>query len=432
MRSYPETLKLLLDDARQIRNKITLESICLREAVGRVCGESIIVEKPMPPFDNSAMDGFALRSMESAGASSGNPITFKIAGSILAGDVAPQSHGGCQRICYEIMTGAPFPGESRDSFDACVKVEDVQITYSEKHSTPVSIQVYEPVTKYQHKRLVGEDLVKGDVIIHRGEVIRPEHVMALATQYHTIIKVFRTVRVGIISTGKEIENIENENSSPKLEDNFKIADVNAPYIRAALEASKTTITQYIDGVGDDETHYVSVLKKFISRDQSSMDLLISTGGVSKGKADFIEHALHTLGAEVIVHGVAMHPGHPVLIARFPTGQTYFGLPGNCVATSVTLRFIVSPYIAEMLHRRPEKPIRSLLTEPLTKRKGFRCFMEGFLHSNDRCTSVVHITPRHSSSKFSALLRSNAWVIVDEEVESLSVGQSVDVYRMQHY
>lgn len=345
----------------------------------------------MPPFDNSAMDGYAVHSSQTLDASAENPVRFRVLGEIAAGDEPPVVRAGDmegERTCWAIMTGAPFPivmdedgQEGEDGYDACVKLELVDAEYGCDRKLE-SITITAPVPGRANRRLAGEDIRVGDVLLREEEIVRKEHVMVLASMGIQDIEVRtrsmptteyrgRPLRIGIINTGKEVvlnqPTTQNANNTPNSLDGSashtklgtsQIWNSNGPYIHATLlslglPATSITVLQIPlapNQNGDDPLAFQSLVRSALEGVEP-YDILISTGGVSMGTHDYVPSSILALGGQIGFHKLRMRPGGPMLFAHLENargGRTaYFGLPGNPVAAAVCMRFIVGPAILRM-------------------------------------------------------------------------------------
>lgn len=349
----------------------------LLNAVGWMSANTMRAPYSTPLNDTSAMDGFVVNASSTCAASKDNPLRLRVVDSIAAGD-APlrplpyyQEPGGQDHICAEIMTGACFP-HNLPYLDSVVKIEDVSV---EQNSTERSMVVRsyivltQPVKSSEHRRLTGSDFTKGDMIIKQGTVIQPKHVAALASlgfthievsncQAHTTPSTTAGLKVGVLSTGSEIvSGCDRIHDNTHLDSTPKqvVPDSNGPYMISNLKASCHTLAaEYLGVMQDDEQEMINRLQKSIFED--GFDIVVTSGGVSKGRHDLVRHVVETrLEGRIIFHGVKIRPGAPILVALFEhtdeviqkTGRhqtVFFGVPGNPLAAAVALRFFILPFI----------------------------------------------------------------------------------------
>ena len=315
MISYFEAIKILLEE-----KPLASQTLPLNKVLGMVSAASITSEETVPPFNNSAMDGFAVRACDVANA----PVKLNVEGSTAAGDRPDEGQNGA----WEIMTGAPVP----NAYDTVVRIEDIYVLSSNDAGHPKEILVNVAAKIKQNIRDAGEDFSIGDAALSAGDSINSEHIMALATLGIEEIEVHSKPSVAIISTGKELV----DDPSKKLQPG-QIRNSNAPYLLATL-ASAGIDADYAGTIHDEVDVFEEKIKHLL---ESDTNIIISTGAVSMGRYDFIPDSLRKLGAEILFHKVAIRPGKPILFAKFTNGTFYFGLPGNPVSAAVGLRFSCS-------------------------------------------------------------------------------------------
>jgi molybdopterin molybdotransferase len=404
--SYEEALGIIQKVAQQCsqRRGGSTQTFSLLESLGRVAAKDHASPVSTPPKDTSAMDGYAISSKATINASTENPVTFVVKGTIAAGDkpieLANELEDGAFP-CVEIMTGAQFPHSSSITpFDACIKIEDTvplgSLASGPKMQLHKRIAVTRSLPFHANRRFAGEDMRKGDVILAEGATVCSRHVMALASVGITEIVTYRKLRVGMWSTGNELSE-----GTEGVRNDAQILNSNGPFLVAALRELGVDV-EYNGILRDEEDSLQTALG---SHEVKKYDLVVTTGAVSKGKFDFIVPALEELRAEVHFHGVAMRPGHPVLFATTSndTGNVpLFGLPGNPIATAACFRFLVAPFVRNLLEQAPEKP------EPagLLQRNGYRpplqsspahldCFRHGIVRNDDSGKKTVELSSNQS-------------------------------------
>jgi len=414
MVNYHEALSLIHKAA--LATRLSIEKIGLLESVGRVCAVHIVSPEAVPPFANSSMDGFALRSILTINVNQENPLRFKVIGSLAAGDAPPLERHDMSGA-WEIMTGAAFP----EGYDASVKIEDVIVT-RDAAGNAVEIEIKEPLKYRQNWRGPGEDFQIGSAVVAKGTVIMPEHVLALATLGVSEVQVYRRVKVGIISTGKELVSMCEKITLGQIRNST------APYLLAALKNMGAEAV-HLGTVGDEPEAFQALLKTALSSNR--FDVLFTTGAVSVGKFDFVTSSVAQLGAEIYFHNTAIRPGKPLLFARFQNGPVLFGLPGNPVSGVVSLRFFFDSFLRAVQNQNPEMPIKAYLSEPIRKPEGLRCFFKSRITSGVSSQSTVQTTILHGQASFmvSPLLAANAWTVLSEEDRVISAGALVDVYPL---
>lgn len=391
-----------------------MEIVPLTQALGRVAGEDLFASEPNPPFDNSAMDGFAVNSADAAKLR-GREID--VIGSLSAGDgplVTVSARGA-----IEIMTGAPFPG---GFFDAVVKIEDVVVT-RDVSGMVRSIRLERDVLPGENVRRSGEDIRPGDLLIEAGTRLDARHLPALAALGFARVPVRKKPNITFVSTGSELAPADASTLAPG-----QIRNSTALLVGTELTAMGADVVD-AGVIADDEAGFrKAVLAAFTDGDA---DVFVSTGAVSMGKRDFVEPVVRSLGGRVHFHKCAIRPGKPVLFATFEVGgrrRSFIGLPGNPVSTAVGLRFFVDPLVRRFLGRPAEVPRRALLKTGFAKPEGLRCFFKARV-ADDGATAWVEALPGQASFMVSPLLRANAWVVFDETGSRVERSTLVEVFSL---
>jgi molybdopterin molybdotransferase len=247
--------------------------------------------------------------------------------------------------------------------------------------------------------------------------LRPEHVMALAVLGHAAIPVRRRPRVAVIATGKEVLPHETRSLPPGA-----IRNSTTPYLAAALPSFGAELLSRAS-IGDDPE---ALRRALLAAKAAGADLVLTSGAVSAGKLDFVGEVLAGLDARVLFHGVAVRPGKPVLFAALPGGPPVLGLPGNPIASAVSLRFLVVPFLRAMLGLGPERPLRARVVSDTKKPEGLRFFTRAWVEVGPGGASV-EVLRWQGSSIVSTTLRANAWAVLPEEGGRQAAGSEVDVY-----
>ena len=411
MKTYKEALALI-QGAAVVHSEHATKKVSLRKALGRTSAFDIVSPELLPALSNSAVDGFAVRSSETWGATPEAAISFSVVGSIIAGDVAPEIGDLSKRSAWEIMTGAPFPA----GFDTAVKIEDVRVK-RDATGRALSIEITQESESEEYLRPAGEDYQVGSSVLKAGTVITSEHILALSALGFTDVEVLRKLRVALISTGKEIA--ESTHIEPG-----QIRNSSTPYLVSALEQLGVKITSQVN-VGDDPTDFFRELGRSF---ENSPDLIITTGAVSMGKHDFIPSVLKDLGAEILFHQVAIRPGKPLLFAKIPKGPVVFGLPGNPVSTVVGLRFFVEPFLRTWSGRKSENPVRARLKSTVKKVAGLQCFFKAKVELGESAPEVT-VLAGQPSFMISPLLESTAWAVLPQAASEVRAGEWIDVYPL---
>lgn len=403
MLSYEQALAIIESNVEAIAP----EPVHLRDAMGWVSAESLSCRLAVPPFDNSAMDGFAVRAEDTHGASEARPATLQIIGTVLAGD---PGDARAETMCaHEIMTGAPIPA----GYDTVVPVERVLIE-RDSAGKPLQILLADAVAKGSNLRAAGEDFAAGTELLHAGQRIGANQIMGLAATGVQSFRARRKPRVMAITTGNELTD------SATLQRGM-IHDSNGPYLGAAIPGMGAECIG-MDRIADSDDDLINR----IDNAAGQADVIVTTGGVSAGRMDFVPRALELMGADILFHRVAIRPGKPILFARLPNGTWFFGLPGNPIAVAVGLRFFVAPAL-RILQGRPREEFRmARLTDTLHKKHGMTFFAKASLLSTDAGQLEVRILPGQESFKIKPLMEADCWAIVAGDLELLERGTPVSV------
>ncbi len=309
----PEALGMILADAQALRAK---ESVPLVEALGRVLGEDIIARVDVPPWDNSAMDGFALNSRDTLEA----PVVLPVHQRIAAGDMGETLERG---TAARIFTGAPLP----EGADSVVIQEDV--TWHDNR-----LQLDNPVLAGSNVRARGQDIACGSMVLRRGTRLQPQDLGVLASVGVGDVPVLRRLRVGMFSSGDELA----EPGSPLKPG--QIYNSNRYTLGGLLQAHGCDYHDF-GIVADTRAATIALLQKAAAR----CDVLVSTGGVSVGEEDHVKAAVESLG-EIKLWKLAIKPGKPLAYGRV-AGVPFFGLPGNPASAFVSFGLVVRLYLLAM-------------------------------------------------------------------------------------
>jgi molybdopterin molybdotransferase len=399
-----EALTIVLNAARPLG----LEKVAILNALGRVLGEDIIATRDNPPWDNSAMDGFAVRSEDLRQEHAiEKPVILKVIEEVPAGKTAKKTVGPGQAI--RIMTGAPLPSGA----DAVVKVEETEPSTD-------CVKVFKPIEPRVNVRPQGEDVKKGDCIIRKGTQIRSAEAGMLAILAKPFVLVYQQPRVAILSTGDELADLDERFSEDK------IINSNSYGIAAAVqEAGGIPI---LLGIAGDQPE---ALKEKIAHGLNA-DILVLSGGVSMGDYDFTKAVFKELGAEMNFWKLAIRPGQPLAFGKIQDTLA-FGLPGNPVSSMVTFEQLVRPSILKMsgLHRIERPIVQAQIQERFTKRNDRRHFLRGVLTREDGVFKV-RTTGEQGSGILTSMVKANCLIDVAEDIEKLNPGDPVNVQVLTNH
>lgn len=382
------------------------EQVRLEQSLGRVLAEDVRANRDLPPYDVSAMDGYAVRSADLARV----PATLSVIEDIKAGDMPDKTvHAG---QCARIMTGAPLPNGA----DAVIRVEDTRA------SSETEVQINVAVKSGNDIRLQGEAMRNGDVVLTAGTEITPGITGILATVKSAQVQVHRRPRVAILSTGNELEDMDDP------VDPGKIPNSNSYALMAQVQA--LGMEPDLLGIARDDP---DELAEYLQRGLK-FDVLLVSGGTSVGVHDYVRPILESLGMQMKFWRVAMKPGHPVAFGVLPgnagdnSKDTFvFGLPGNPVSSMVCFEQFVAPALRRMMghariHRRT---ISARLAHNLKHQPGRTEFVRVTL-ARDEGGYVATSTGAQGSGMLLSMARADGLLVVPSDSAGLAEGSMATV------
>lgn len=394
---------LSLTDAQQlILSKITplgMEHVALQQALGRVLAEPVRANRDHPPYDVSAMDGYALRAADLHSL----PATLTVVEDIKAG--ALPTMVVLPRQCARIMTGAALP----QGADTVVRVEDTTAL------PPSNVQILVSAAVGKDIRSRGENLRKGDVTLQAGTEITPGVLGILAMLKQAQVLVQRVPRVAILSSGDELEGLQEPF------DANKIPDANSYTLMGQLQA--LGIEPTLLGIARDDP---LELADYVMRGLD-FDVLLISGGTSVGEYDFVRPVLSTLGIDMHFWRVAIRPGHPMAFGTTPTTQV-FCLPGNPVSSMVCFEQFVSPALRKMMAQ-PRLYRRSLCAKSshaIRHKPGRTELVRVKLRTDDEGVYWATATATQGSGVLLSMAKADALLIVPAASSGLDSGEWVEV------
>jgi molybdopterin molybdotransferase len=377
------------------------ERIAITGALGRVLAEDVSAPFDIPPLDNSAMDGYAVRFSDIRGATAQNPAKLKILGDIPAGYSASKPINPGET--YRIMTGAPVP----EGADTVVMQEDTQ-------ARDQVVEIFQECPCNSHIRRAGEDLAAGDSVVISGQLLGPAHIGVLASIKKSLVTVYQRPRVAIISTGDELVDIDEELSAGK------IVSSNS-YSLQALVLDSNAIPVAL-GIARDTRE--ALREKFAAALHA--DMIISSGGVSVGDYDFVKDVMQDLGAEMKFWKVAMRPGNPLAFGIIG-GKPAFGLPGNPVSVMVSFEQFVRPSLRKMSgHATLFRPvIEATAQEDVATRPGRQYFIRCRVLKTEAGYAVT-TTGEQGSGILMSMAKATGLMIVPADRAGVKAGDKVVV------
>ena len=377
------------------------ETLPLKAALGRVLATSIISPLNVPSHDNSAMDGFALHSRDI------NTGSLNIIGTAFAGK---PFEGTLQAgECIRIMTGAVIPSGA----DTVIMQERAQVSGD-------IMTILEAPKPYANVRYAGEDLKAGQAVLETGRQLRPAELGLIASLGIGEVSVYRRLKVAFFSTGDELVSI----GSPLGEG--QIYDSNRYTLYGMLEKLGVDIIDM--GIVHDDP---ATLEQTLIQASTQADVVLTSGGVSVGEADFMKQLLEKLG-QVVFWKIAMKPGRPLAYGKVGKAH-YFGLPGNPVAVMVTFYQFVRDALLHLMGQNPVPTLpllKATCTEPIRKLAGRTEFQRGILFTDSTGVWQVRPTGNQGSGILRSMSEANCFIVLDEAIGNLPAGTEVNVQVME--
>lgn len=390
--------EIVLESAEALEPELTSIDNCL----GLVLAEEIFAPEDVPPFTNSAMDGFALRAEDTLQATEKNPVALAILGDTPAGSVFPQQV--CAGTAVRIMTGAPLPPGA----DTVIKVEDTRADDSR-------VIIFHPVKKGSNVRIKGEDLRQNERILASGTILRAAQIGVCASLGYSLIHVYPRVKVAIVTTGDELVPIKQKPGPGQIRDS------NLYTLRSqVLEVGG--IPLLYPRIPDQRQEVLQALTRALE----NADVVLTSGGVSVGKYDFVKEVVADLQAELKFWRVKQKPGRP-LAFWIREKKLIFGIPGNPVSAMICMEEYVRPALRKMMgHRflfRPEK--EAFLGEDYQKSDDRFEFLRVRLSSEEKGPYAYPTGPQ-GSGILSSMALANGIALLNEGTKTLKKGDSIIV------
>jgi molybdopterin molybdotransferase len=392
------------------------EGVPILEALGQVLAEEIISDIDIPPFDNSAMDGFAVRAADTEPAGRQARVRLAVVGTVAAGYVAGSRVEPGTAI--RIMTGAPMP----EGADAVVPIEDTSDAERSKEARiadpTLEVEVRSSVIRGQNLRRAGEDVRCGEVVMAPGCVIRAQEVGVLASLGRTTIQVHRRPRVAILATGDELVGPDEPLSAGKIRNSNE-------YTNAALVIRTGGVPIRLGIARDVAGELTEKIRLGLSL---GADLFLTSGGVSVGDYDVVKDVLGSEG-QMQFWQVNMRPGKPLAFGLLRGGVPLIGLPGNPVSAMVSFEQFARPAILRMLgHRELAKPaVRAILDGALTS-SGRRGYVRVVVVRRDG-EYHARATGEQGSGVLTSMVKANGLAVIPEGVRRVEAGSELDVQML---
>ncbi|MBI3399265.1 MAG: molybdopterin molybdotransferase MoeA [Deltaproteobacteria bacterium] len=403
MISVETALEIILSEIKPLG----MERINILSTLGRVLGEDISAYIDNPPWDNSAMDGYAVRTIDTKGASKDRPIILQVIEDLPAGYTAKKTIKKGETI--RIMTGAPIPKGA----DAVVMVENTEKSAGGGQKSEVKI--FKEAKAGDNIRRGGEDFKKGDIVLTKGMVIRPAEIGMLAAVGKSNVYAYQKPQVAVLSTGDELVEIEETPISGK------IINSNSYAISAQIMECGAIPIQL--GVARDNKKDLQEKLEF----GLTADCIISSGGVSVGDFDFVKDVLKEMGSEMRFWKVAMKPGKPLAFGVIG-GKPAFGLPGNPISSMVAFEQFARPAILKMTGREDifKRAFTAILTKSINKKPGRMHFVRAVLEDKK---GQLYATPLEGQGAgiLSSMVKANCLIILPEDAKDVKKGSKIKVH-----
>jgi len=388
---------------------LSAEGVPIMDTLGRVLAEDVVAEMDVPPLSNSAMDGYAIRAADTAGATAQSPCRLRVIHDLAAGyttDVQVSSG-----TAVRIMTGAPIPAGA-----------DTVVPFEETTTDETDVLIATLWSVGKNIRLAGEDVRRGQVILHRGAEIRPQEVGMLAALGKSQALCLRRPRIGILATGDEVIEVDAPWQPGKIR--------NANSYTNAAQVRKYGGLPIMLGIARDTVSEITGRLR-ASLDQG-VDLLLTSGGISVGDFDLVKRVLAAEG-EIAFWQVQMRPGKPLAFGHIG-GVPLVGLPGNPVSAMVSFELFVRPAILKMrgLKDLSAPTVRAILAEDIKVRPGSRHLLRVMLEKREGTLSQgepsywARLTGEQGSGILLSLVRAHGLAVIPEGVSRCAAGDAVDV------
>jgi len=418
MLSVEEALQKILNAVEALEE----ESVPILESLGQVLAEDIKSDINVPPLDNSAMDGYAVMSQDTRGASEKTPLFLRVIDTVLAGSLSRNEV--VPGTAVRIMTGAPIPRGA----DSVVQFEDTDDEKTKQTSAdkPVTrVGIFSEARPGLNLRMMGEDIARGAIALKKGTVIRAAEIGLMASIGYSRVKVIRRPLVAVLSTGNEL--VEVGQSLPE----GKIYDSNS-YSIASLVKRYGCIPKILGIARDDEVELALKLKQ-----TQDADMLLTTGGVSMGDYDMVKDILAKNG-EMVFWKVRVKPGKPLAFGKIKgkdkNGRAksipHLGLPGNAASCMVSFEIFVRPALLKMMGKKNfTKPtVEAILENTIKNDAGRRIYDRAIVEKRDG-HYYARLTGPQGSGILTSMSLANGLVLIPEDKELVNKGETVQALML---
>lgn len=399
--SIAEAIEVMKQEFNQ---QLQMEAVKTEDAVGRICAQDITSEEAIPGFTRSTVDGYAVNAKDVFGASEAMPAMLHFAGEILMGESAPERlEAGC---CMYVPTGGMLPGTAN-----CV----VMVEYSNRLDAS-TVLLETAAAPLENVIQAGEDIQSGELVMHKGQLLRPYEIGVLSSLGIEQINVFRRPIVGILSTGDEVIAC-NQTPEPG-----QVRDINSGLLKAAVQNSGAVAKIY--GIIHDDYEQ---LKQMVDKALAECDIVLLSGGSSVGTRDQTHRVISSYSdGGVLVHGLAVKPGKPTIIGK-ANGKAIFGLPGHPLACSIIFTVLVKQYLDSLsCFPSSDYGTSAVFSTNYHKASGREEFLPVSLEMQDN--RLIAIPVFGKSGLITSFARAYGYITIDRNKEGLLEGEHVQVYR----
>ena len=393
--------------------KINSEIILSINSVNRVCASDVYSPYNYPAANNTSFDGYAVSSKDTKNLTKKKFKKFKILKTLAAGD-NPKIQKIPKYSTIEVMTGAII----QKPFDAVIPVEKIKLFTKKKKYNYIIVD--QKINKNDNIRFEGSDFKKGKKVITKGELIKPQHILAFKALGIKKILVKKIPKIVFFTTGNEISNSKN---IPK----WKVRNSNGFYLKSYL---KNFPIKFLDNKILRDNEKKKFYNEIIKNLKTDTDIIITSGAVSKGKFDFVPEIIEKFKLSNFFKGALIRPGKPILFAKFRNkNKVFFGLPGNPISSAACFRFFVYPFILTSLGIMSGKSIKAKLKNKFVKKKSFTRFVKGLLVHNSKGYAEFKVLKGQESFKILPFTKSNAWGVFGDKKSVFKKGDLISCFSL---
>ena len=406
MISYNKALAILKKNKINIKTEIILS----KNSLNRIAAKNINSPNNYPAANNTAFDGFAVNSKETK-----NIRKFKIIKVIAAGD-NPKIKKVPKFSAIEVMTGAVI----QKPFDTVIPTENIKYFPNKENANYIIIT--NKIKKNNHIRFKGSDYRKGERVISKGQIIQPNHILALKTLGIEKILVKKKPKIVFYSTGNEISNSSKVPS-------WKVRNSNSYYLKSFLKNFPVKFKEKRVLRDNDQAKF----KKEINHNlTSNIDIVVTSGAVSVGKFDFVPKIITQFKLKNFFKGVAIRPGKPIMFANFKNNMVFFGLPGNPISSAACFRFFVLPFLYSSMGSTEDMPIVAKIKSNFLKKKNFTRFIKGKLSFSNEGKVEFKVLKGQESFRINSFTKSNAWGLFPSGKTLFKKGDYIKCYTFSGF